>query len=54
MEEYEAVKKVKSYVENDQTKASQELEKLENEWPTCIAELRKNALLMRILLNEKP
>ena len=55
MEEYEAVKKDKFAVEDGQTKARQEeLKKLENQWPTCMAELRKNALLLEILLKQKP
>ncbi|XP_028753096.1 uncharacterized protein LOC114712716 [Neltuma alba] len=53
MEEYEAVKKDKSYVVDGQTKASQELKKVENQWPSCVAELRKTALLLGILLQQK-
>ncbi|XP_028753120.1 uncharacterized protein LOC114712744 [Neltuma alba] len=50
MEEYEAMKKDKSYVVDGQTKPSQELKKVENQWPSCVAELRKTALLLGILL----
>ncbi|KAI9103522.1 hypothetical protein K1719_023145 [Acacia pycnantha] len=54
MEEYEAVKKDKSYVGDGQTKARQEIKKLENQWPSCVADLRKTSFMLGILLKHKP
>ncbi|KAK4254256.1 hypothetical protein QN277_009660 [Acacia crassicarpa] len=54
MEQYEAVKKDKSYVGDGQTKARQEIKKLENQWPSCVADLRKTSFILGILLKYKP
>ncbi|XP_028786572.1 uncharacterized protein LOC114742488 [Neltuma alba] len=52
MEEYEVVKRDKSHVVDGQIKASQELKELENQWPSCLADSRKTALLLEILLQQ--
>ncbi|XP_054777941.1 uncharacterized protein LOC129285964 [Prosopis cineraria] len=53
MEEYEVVKKDKSRVVEGQTKARREVEKVKNDWPSCVANLRKTTLLLAILLKRK-
>ncbi|XP_054777467.1 uncharacterized protein LOC129285700 isoform X4 [Prosopis cineraria] len=53
MEEYEVVKKDKSRVVEGQTKARKEVEKVKNDWPSCVANLRKTTHLLAILLKRK-
>ncbi|XP_028786568.1 uncharacterized protein LOC114742483 [Neltuma alba] len=52
MGEYEAVKKDKSHMVGSQIRVSQELKELENQWPCCLVDSRKTALLLGILLQQ--
>ncbi|XP_054777520.1 uncharacterized protein LOC129285715 isoform X2 [Prosopis cineraria] len=53
MEEYEAVKKEGSHMVDDQTRARKELEKVENQWPSCVANLKKTTFLLGSLYSRK-